>query len=298
MSPARPARAPSSEVRIEHDSMGPRRGAPRRQVRRPDAACGRELPDLRPDHRAPADPRPGADQVRGGGGQRHASRTCPRSTSASPAAIVAAADEVADGRWDDEFPIDVYQTGSGTSSNMNANEVIATLATERLGDGRSTPTTTSTRRSRPTTSSRRPSTWPRPRASRATSAGARAPRGGAAPQAAQVRQGGQVRAAPTSWTPRRSRSARSSAGYASQIHQAIERLARHAAPRGRAAARRHRGGHGHQRAEDVRPQGDRPAGRAHRRPAAHRGQATTSPPRAPATRWSRPRASCARWPWR
>ncbi len=48
-------------------------------------------------------------------------------------AIVTAAAEVIDGRWDGEFPIDVYQTGSGTSSNMNANEVLATLATERLG---------------------------------------------------------------------------------------------------------------------------------------------------------------------
>ncbi|MFE7121315.1 class II fumarate hydratase [Streptomyces sp. NPDC057654] len=48
-------------------------------------------------------------------------------------AIAAAAGEVAEGRWDDHFPVDVFQTGSGTSSNMNANEVIATLATERLG---------------------------------------------------------------------------------------------------------------------------------------------------------------------
>jgi fumarate hydratase class II len=48
-------------------------------------------------------------------------------------AIVSAADEVARGEWDAHFPIDVFQTGSGTSSNMNANEVIATLATERLG---------------------------------------------------------------------------------------------------------------------------------------------------------------------
>jgi fumarate hydratase class II len=48
-------------------------------------------------------------------------------------AIAAAAEEVARGDWDDHFPIDVFQTGSGTSSNMNANEVIATLATERLG---------------------------------------------------------------------------------------------------------------------------------------------------------------------
>jgi fumarate hydratase class II len=48
-------------------------------------------------------------------------------------AIASAADEVADGRWDDHFAIDVFQTGSGTSSNMNANEVIASLASERLG---------------------------------------------------------------------------------------------------------------------------------------------------------------------
>jgi fumarate hydratase, class II len=44
--------------------------------------------------------------------------------------IAAAADRVANGEFDDQFPIDVFQTGSGTSTNMNANEVIATLATE------------------------------------------------------------------------------------------------------------------------------------------------------------------------
>jgi fumarate hydratase class II len=48
-------------------------------------------------------------------------------------AIADAAASVAEGRHDDEFPVDVFQTGSGTSSNMNANEVIATLATRRLG---------------------------------------------------------------------------------------------------------------------------------------------------------------------
>jgi fumarate hydratase class II len=48
-------------------------------------------------------------------------------------AIVAAADEVATGAHDAHFPIDVFQTGSGTSSNMNTNEVIATLATASLG---------------------------------------------------------------------------------------------------------------------------------------------------------------------
>ncbi len=48
-------------------------------------------------------------------------------------AIVAAADEVIAGDHLDQFPIDVYQTGSGTSSNMNMNEVLAALATKRLG---------------------------------------------------------------------------------------------------------------------------------------------------------------------
>jgi fumarate hydratase, class II len=43
-------------------------------------------------------------------------------------AIIAAAAEIADGKHDDQFPIDVFQTGSGTSSNMNTNEVIASIA--------------------------------------------------------------------------------------------------------------------------------------------------------------------------
>ncbi|WP_280215902.1 class II fumarate hydratase [Nocardia cyriacigeorgica] len=46
-------------------------------------------------------------------------------------AIIAAATEIAEGRHDDQFPIDVFQTGSGTSSNMNANEVIASIAKAR-----------------------------------------------------------------------------------------------------------------------------------------------------------------------
>lgn len=48
-------------------------------------------------------------------------------------AIVEAACEVAEGKHDDHFPVDVYQTGSGTSTNMNANEVIATLANRKFG---------------------------------------------------------------------------------------------------------------------------------------------------------------------
>jgi len=49
-------------------------------------------------------------------------------------ALLAACREVAEGRLDEQFPVDVYQTGSGTSSNMNANEVIARRAAELAGD--------------------------------------------------------------------------------------------------------------------------------------------------------------------
>ncbi len=48
-------------------------------------------------------------------------------------AIVAAAQRMIDGELDDQFPLDIFQTGSGTSTNMNANEVLANLASENLG---------------------------------------------------------------------------------------------------------------------------------------------------------------------
>ncbi|MEX2467650.1 MAG: class II fumarate hydratase [Gemmatimonadota bacterium] len=48
-------------------------------------------------------------------------------------AVAEAAEEVADGRWDEQFVVDIYQTGSGTSTNMNTNEVIARRATEIAG---------------------------------------------------------------------------------------------------------------------------------------------------------------------
>ncbi|HEY6537648.1 MAG TPA: class II fumarate hydratase [Candidatus Dormibacteraeota bacterium] len=51
-------------------------------------------------------------------------------------AIATAANEVSQGRFDDQFVVDIFQTGSGTSSNMNANEVIANRALELLGGGR------------------------------------------------------------------------------------------------------------------------------------------------------------------
>jgi fumarate hydratase, class II len=60
-------------------------------------------------------------------------RDVPGVTRAIGDAIQAAAAEVVAGDWQEQFPLDVFQTGSGTSSNMNMNEVLATLATERTG---------------------------------------------------------------------------------------------------------------------------------------------------------------------
>jgi len=54
-------------------------------------------------------------------------------------ALLAACREVAEGRLDDQFPVDLFQTGSGTSSNMNANEVIANRAIELAGGDRFSP---------------------------------------------------------------------------------------------------------------------------------------------------------------
>jgi fumarate hydratase class II len=49
------------------------------------------------------------------------------------AAVIRACDEVIEGKWDDQFPVDIFQTGSGTSTNMNANEVVANRAIQLLG---------------------------------------------------------------------------------------------------------------------------------------------------------------------
>lgn len=64
-----------------------------------------------------------------------ASDEVPSVTNEIADAIREAANAIVDGAWHDQFPIDVFQTGSGTSSNMNTNEVIAHLANEVLGEG-------------------------------------------------------------------------------------------------------------------------------------------------------------------
>ena len=123
----------AEQWRIEHDSMG--------EVRVPvDAKWGAQtqravqnfpisgLPIDRRLIRALALVKADAALVNG------RSKEVPGVTNAIAKAIAASADDVAAGEWDDQFPVDVFQTGSGTSSNMNMNEVLARLASEELGD--------------------------------------------------------------------------------------------------------------------------------------------------------------------
>ncbi|GAA1104246.1 class II fumarate hydratase [Tsukamurella strandjordii] len=116
--------SPQGEYRIEHDTMG--------EVRVPAAALWRAQTQravenfpisFRPLERA---------QIRAMGLLKAACAQVNKDLGLldpeKAEAIIAAAQEIADGEHDDQFPIDVFQTGSGTSSNMNANEVIASIA--------------------------------------------------------------------------------------------------------------------------------------------------------------------------
>ena len=120
----------SVKYRVEHDTMG--------EVRVPARRCGGPRRSGRSrTSRSRAGAWSARRSARSGWSRRAAARVNARigvlDPRTSPTAIAAAADEVAAGAHDDQFPIDVFQTGSGTSSNMNANEVIATLATRASG---------------------------------------------------------------------------------------------------------------------------------------------------------------------
>jgi fumarate hydratase class II len=121
----------SEKYRVEHDSMGELQvpadalwGAQTQRAVQNFLVSGQPMP--RGFIRALGLIKAAAAQVNGELG------LLPKSASK---AIQAAALEVADGHFDAQFPIDIYQTGSGTSSNMNANEVIATLASRSFKEG-------------------------------------------------------------------------------------------------------------------------------------------------------------------
>jgi fumarate hydratase, class II len=119
----------TSDYRVEHDSMGPLDvpakalwGAQTQRAIRNFPPSGLKMPRT---------------FIRALGLIKHAAASANEELGDLPravaAAIQAAALDVAGGDHDDQFPVDVFQTGSGTSSNMNANEVIATLAGRHLG---------------------------------------------------------------------------------------------------------------------------------------------------------------------
>jgi len=117
------------QYRIEHDTMG--------EVKVPAEALWRAQTQRAVENFPISGRGLERAQIRALGLLKAAAATVNQRLGVLPAdlaeAIVAAAREVAEGAWDEHFPIDVFQTGSGTSSNMNANEVIATLATRSLG---------------------------------------------------------------------------------------------------------------------------------------------------------------------
>ena len=185
------------------------------------------------------------------------------------AAIEAAAQEVAEGEHLDQFPVDVFQTGSGTSSNMNANEVIARLAGRRLGrDVHPNDEVNASQSSN--------DTFP----TAVHLAAAQEVVGTLLPALRHLAETLEAKAAQTADLVKAGRTHLMDAtpvtlgqelgGYASQVRRGTERLEA-ALPRlAEVPARRHRGRDGHQHPGRVRRPGRRAAGRAHRA-AGHRG---------------------------
>jgi len=113
-----------TQYRIEHDTMG--------EVRVPADALWRAQTQRAVENFPISGRGLERPQIRALGLLKAACATVNRDLglleASKATAIVAAANEIAEGRHDDQFPIDVFQTGSGTSSNMNTNEVIASIA--------------------------------------------------------------------------------------------------------------------------------------------------------------------------
>ena len=177
-------------------------------------------------------------------------------------AIIAAAAEIADGKHDDQFPIDVFQTGSGTSSNMNTNEVIASIA---AANGVTVHPNDDVNMSQSSND-----TFPTATHIAATEAAVRhlipalqvlhdALAGKAREWRTVVKSGRThlMDAVPVTL-------GQEFCGYARQIEAGIERVQRDPAPAGRAGDRRHRRRHRPQRSRRLRRQGGPGAGRRDR----------------------------------
>ena len=208
------------------------------------------------------------------------------------------------GRFDDQFPVDVFQTGSGTSSNMNANEVIANRAIELSGGDRFLPDKPIHPNDHVNMGQSTNDTFPTAiHVAVALGIERRADPGAGALPAGAGRKGGRLgrrcsrSAAPTWPTPRRCRWARRSAGWRGswscrsngprRAQAAVLEL-----PVGGTAV-----GTRHQHPPRVRPPRVRGPGRARRASRSSR-RPTTSRPTPSATGWSSATASCARSPRR
>jgi hypothetical protein len=210
-------------------------------------------------------------------------------------AIVAAADEVLAGRWDSEFPLVVWQTGSGTQTNMNVNEVLANRASEILGGERGEKRLVPPerrRQPRPVHERRLPHRDPRGRHRRSAPRGDPGARGAprhAARQGRGLRRRRQDRPhAPDGRDAAHARAGDLRLGAAARAGRGAARAGA-AGPPG-AGARRHRRRHRPQRAPRARPARRAEARRAHR-PSLRRRPRTSSRRSAGATRSSRPRGA-------
>jgi fumarate hydratase class II len=125
-------RRPVAAQRVEHDSMGP--------IAVPAARLWGAQTQRSLENFAISTERMPGELVRAIVLVKRAAAAVNADTGELPAevaqAIIAAADEVLGGLHDQEFPLSVWQTGSGTQTNMNVNEVLANRASERLGGGR------------------------------------------------------------------------------------------------------------------------------------------------------------------
>ncbi len=210
-------------------------------------------------------------------------------------AIAAAADEVAAGKHDEHFPVDVFQTGSGTSSNMNANEVIASIAARAGVDVHPNDHVNASQSSNdvfPTTIHVAATEALRSDVVPALEHLAAALRRRSEDWADVVKAGRThlMDAVPITLGQEAGR-----LGHADGVRRRPG--SRRAAPAGPAADRRHRCGHRAERAGGVRRRGwSRSCAASHRLARRSPRPRTTSRPRARATGWWRPPARCAPWP--
>ena len=276
------------EYRVEKDSMGEVRVPADAKWRAQTQRAVENFPISGRTDRARADRGAGRHQGRVGHGPRQEGGC---STPTRPTAIHEAAAEVARGDWDAEFPIDVFQTGSGTSSNMNTNEVLATLAAEQLGSS-----------VHPNDDVNDPFSSNDQFPAAIHIAATQAISADLIPALTHLAEALEERATEFESVVKSGRThlmdatpvtlGQEFAGYAAADALRRRAAAGRAAARRRAAPGRHRGRHRHQRPGRARRRGHRrrwPTTSACRSPR----PATTSRRRARATRWSRPAACCA-----